>query len=107
MLQDVYGRPWPEFRRYYQSHLLATQQSDLVFWNNLIYLHAGFDGSRTRLLEPIGFVVDHPVGSQYEEWLRAIWRTAVDGKATSSTIAVGRDRDATDTIAFGETSTIC
>ena len=64
---------------------LQTQPRDLVLWNNLACLHAGFDGSRTRVLEPIGFVVDEPSGESYEAWLRSAWRDlfARSSKATS------------------------
>lgn len=85
MLADVLGRHWLSFQSRYQSHALQTQPRDLVLWNNLACLHAGFDGSRTRVLEPIGFVVDEPSGESYEAWLRSAWRDlfARSSKATS------------------------
>jgi hypothetical protein len=67
------GLTWPEFQGKYQI-CVSSQTYDLVLGHNLTLWHGGLLGGPGRLIEPICFVLDKPIGTEYESWLAQAWR---------------------------------
>jgi hypothetical protein len=74
-LQRTTGLSWSVARRRFER-CLTSERHDYLLANNLVLLHGGIGGGRSRLLQPISFVIDRPEGAPYERWLAEAWRRA-------------------------------
>jgi hypothetical protein len=73
VLIDTIGLTWEDFREEYEI-CLPSERYDFVLGHNLVLLHGGLMGGKSRLLEPICMVVNDPVGEEYESWLAQAWQ---------------------------------
>jgi len=72
-LQAALGMNLHTFRTRYERQVLS-ESGDLLIFNNLALLHAGWYGANDRVIQPISVVVDNAKGPDYETWLFNLWR---------------------------------
>jgi hypothetical protein len=85
-LTRALDRSWPAVRRDHETWL-SSERFDLLLWDNVMLLHGGVAGTRTRLLRPLFLAVDAPAGTTYERWLAQTWETRLGAAATATSAA--------------------
>jgi hypothetical protein len=72
-LSETLGLDWDAFRAEFEI-CVPSERYDLLLGPNLTSVHGGLMGGPSRRIEPICFVIEQPIGEEYERWLAQVWR---------------------------------